>query len=945
MNLNARIGLLVPELTALWTGTANGAQSGDFVLTVTTVTGTLASTMAGMVVVREGIDLVRIKNASGTTLTLAENPAEFANGDSLAIYEIRLPFPRYQRLVGDVVYKDWNIGYPVAYQEVLPPSVAITPEALWAENGVKYLFDATQTIAVEPTGNDTTMTYDATGWATVLGYGGAVGDVIDPYCDLTPTATGFHYLKCTGTDDNAVAYNRYVPVWVDTEPIELLSISLDWSLEDGWRARCETDEQFTYLEHSPVAVVDLDTREVLMFGFIQPQDISRSFGIEKFSFEILCPLLEVEKLSAYSFIITDIDDPISDPPDDWSEVQDLSVTRAIWFLLVWHTMLPEVANVIFVETELRRIKGQEFSVGTIPNLLNEVAGAAYLIMRGARTGGMRLDYHPLYAEEGEWDGSPLALAQYDLSDSDDREENYEIQLATPNCMDVRASGVYRQYDGDYEPAICRCPAHPANWGGPTAEITNLAPIGTTELHRWAARHFAIENELPFLRLQPLVDIDPYSYPLVITDVPEADLIAIEEAHLSFDTQGLIWSLEINGHPYGADREVVDIDIPDPVEIPTPSPPPTNPPAPPLPPPVEWPTIVYVATKAKGAYVSEDFTGPDGDMPSWAKLTGGEGTLNDIRVAALSPVNATLFALKEADESVHRWTSGAGWEEILNTTEAATLVSQPYAEIKWVTCDAAGNLYAYCLTGNSTTQYWADVLKSVDDGDSWTYESNVLYYMFSLYAVGNLIVEGTSGWASIDRASGGGKAELYFGTVGVDSWTLAQVASGNWLPAIYRTPNGATWTTGANGQPLILSGTTWLTPTAAADYMCGRLTHGWPKFAAWNTDLIVTTGEPGSAFENHLHYTDDNFETAYDSGAVGREVDILHAVPNYPPNLIMARNDSATVGAPHVLFVSDDLGATTPVERAGDTPSNPATTDSIPYDCGGVCANGVLPFYG
>ena len=152
MDLNAsRIGLLVPSPTPIWTGTADGAQTSGFVLTVTTSTGTLAASMAGMVLVWEGTDLVRIKSISGSDISLAENPVEFAASDSLAIYELRLPFPRYQRLDSGTVYKDYDVAFPAAYQDTQPPSVVIEPAAVWAQNGDTVTLDALKSMMMHPT--------------------------------------------------------------------------------------------------------------------------------------------------------------------------------------------------------------------------------------------------------------------------------------------------------------------------------------------------------------------------------------------------------------------------------------------------------------------------------------------------------------------------------------------------------------------------------------------------------------------------------------------------------------------------------------------------------------------------------------------------------------------------------------------------------------------------
>src|SRR5690606_9338901 len=134
--------------------------------------------------------------------------------------------------------------------------------------------------------------------------------------------------------------------------------------------------------------------------------------------------------------------------------------------------------------------------------------------------------------------------------------------------------------------------------------TNLAPISAVELQLWAGRHFTVENLLPTLSLTPHVDVDPFIYALLATDVPEAPKMALEEIRLAFDVERLAWTAGVVGKPYGAGYAAISVPVPAPVEIPAPTPPPIIPPIAPLPPapaPCAWPLRLYVATRARGVY--------------------------------------------------------------------------------------------------------------------------------------------------------------------------------------------------------------------------------------------------------------------------------------------------------------------------------------------------------
>ena len=76
------------------------------------------------------------------TITLAENPIDFQASDVLAVYNVRLPFPRYQRVTsGGDVYKDWDIAFPGEYAS-MPPMAHCDPGVIVAAVGESVALDA-----------------------------------------------------------------------------------------------------------------------------------------------------------------------------------------------------------------------------------------------------------------------------------------------------------------------------------------------------------------------------------------------------------------------------------------------------------------------------------------------------------------------------------------------------------------------------------------------------------------------------------------------------------------------------------------------------------------------------------------------------------------------------------------------------------------------------------
>lgn len=948
----SRIGLLVPELAPIWTGAALGGQSSDFVIYVSTATGTLSSGMAGMVLVRDGVELVRIKSISGNAITMAENAAPFAASDPLAIYELRLPFPRYQRLSGETVLKDWNVAFPSTWEEILPPTCVVFPEAAWVQVGVVWTFDAqnSRVMAPDTVTGAMTATWDATGWATTSAYG-SLGDVTDNYCDVTATVAGFHYLRVTITDEFGSSSTHYVPVWVDSEWQELTDFSMSWALGKGWKGSGQAIEMFDHLAHSPVAVVDIEEREIVLFGFMNPQSVERAFGTEVYSFDILSPVEDAGLLHGFPFIVTDIADPVSTPPDDWSEVGKLTVPRATWFLFVWHSMLPELINIDLGDASYRRIKGQKFPAGTFPSMLSEIVSSAFLVLRSFRAGGLELGFHPLYTEAADWSGT---FSTFSLA-SVQRRDGYSLELPAPRCIDVRLSGVYLDYTGDYEPAICRCPEHPDNWGAGTAEVTNLAPVSEAELLLWAGRHFTVENLLCEVSLDLLVDVDPSEYELLGTDVPEASVICIENITMRFEKgTPLSWGCAVSGHPYGSFYDAVSVPVPDPIEIPEPTTPPIDPPWPPLPPvpePCEWPVRLYVVTRSRGVYFTNDFDGPLGSQPTWSRLTGTDAYA--IKAGAISQQTGSVFTLLDSLTGIYRWTDVGGYENILTSTEAAAMCGGS-GNLYWLYCDEWTG-FVYALVAGDGGMH---IMRSTDDGardgggvTSFRDVDDTSIELYGGAGVGQLLttLDAINGVVTGNKTGGGGSARVFTGVIGSGSWTYADSMGGfGWAPpAYYDAHNNVIWSCNSDHEVMWLGSdqTTWNVPAGVAIGMAYSIFG--QGIAFWNTNLHVTIGQYGTTYENSIQWTDDFWATFYASGDVGVVIESCVPVPYQPPNLILGRRSaSGGTGEYHVIYVNDDLGATTPVGRAGVDPSNVSTTVSIPYNCGGIAYNGILmpPYY-
>ena len=502
----SRLGLLVADPTALWTGTVSAWDSATMILTVSTVSGALSVSMEHLLLVHAGAALhrVRVVTPGSNTIKLAETSTEFTSGDTLAIYDARLPWPRYQRIVDSNVYKDYDVGFPATWQAHLPPIARINvsgdEEAIWCAVGESVYVSGDGDAQLDD-GAPVTYAWDP----------GAGGTAVTPTAQNTYvswSSGGFRYLKLTVTDAHGTESKHYQPVWVGHTPhTQITECSARWHLMSGWEVELTLVDPPSHLKYSPAAVVDLENGAVVFFGFLM-QDTRRSnFERGIYRYRLLPALAFSRYLHSYPLIVESITG--AETPDNWAEVYGLTLARAMWFLLYWHSTLSEVANVQFSSSEAARaIAGQEFSAGAVSAQFDALAKSAFWAIWGRRGGGLYVAVNPLYRDSADWDAlGSLALGSTHLH------EEIAIEYAEPQISEMRLAGIYRSAAGEFAPVIVRAPSAPEPWGTP-AELTGLAPEDAAELRLWAGRRVGIENHADCYTIQPTVWFEPGSPALV-----------------------------------------------------------------------------------------------------------------------------------------------------------------------------------------------------------------------------------------------------------------------------------------------------------------------------------------------------------------------------------------------------------------------------------------------
>lgn len=947
MNLNSRVGLLfvssaetrdIPAMVASY-------DAATFTLVFTTNIFLAFTLDPANLAIADDEGYVRIRSkVDNKTVILAENGHTFTAGDTVTIYNLRLPFPCYQRIATDgTVYKDFDIAWPGA-NESLPPQVVVSvknpvtgnySEALWIARSTNFDLTAVASRAIAASGDPLTFDWTVDNTGASIGTGDTITATSYP-------GVGIYYITCTATDQHGTVAKRHIPIFVGMTPFEkLTSCRLTWSVNRGWTLDAEVVMPPTYLQRSPVALVDLDTRDVLFYGFLEPESTDYDFEAQSLSFRALSALAYTERLYSYPFILTS---PTSSAAN-WSEVESLTLPRALHFLMYWHSNLTEIANVVVGDPTSRSIKGQEFTAGTLAQQLRTLAEAAFWELRGYRGGGFAAAESPLYREAASFAGYTGA----DLSDGDDINGRIQQELARPNVSEARLNGVYRNGSGSdpWTAIIIAAPSHPGDLGNPT-DVRSLAPISQAEIERWAARHVGLANTADTYTVDPLIDVDPSVYQ--VADLPDSIRIEIEDVRMSHDAKTLSWNLELSGRTYGDDPAVVVVPIPPAVVTPEPATPPaTYPFYPPLPPFIyEWPTKMYVATETGGVYYASDFSGPDeAAQPTWAAVNGG---LPDLRVVAFycEPSDPGGYQYlhgydASGDYCMYRREGTGNWASMLTKAQAATLsgltFTSGYACYLTVNRTIPGQLE--CIVCHTVFSGSAKLLRSTDYGVNWSLVTGTVSglptygYYYPFIAIGQTLLI-RNNWPLygnyISRSVDGG-ANWTLSTAGVGAMATRAVSSA--LPAAVYAKH---WLVRDTSTDLDLIGFDSAAHTTLQDALdlFNNFGYLWLSDANPAWQRIIRNGEM-------LETTDSWSNASVIATLTQTYQQLIMLYPDEderPADWMVLGADAPSSGAPHSIFVMNLTEDATVTGKSGSAPGVSPYTDSIPYTAGGICHNGI-----
>lgn len=380
-------------------------------------------------------------------------------------------------------------------------------------------------------------------------------------------------------------------------------------------------------------------------------------------------------------------------------------------------------------------------------------------------------------------------------------------------------------------------------------------------------------------------------------------------------------------------------------------------------PFYWTARMYVATNLKGIFYTNTFSGPGGAPPIWYTVNGGLFSLK-IKQLCADPLGAEYgqyaIAGDPGDHILYRrWPSlSPAWIPILTNDQAEDLTGTTGGNFRWVTTTVNRPAYVYLLfTGTIATRHtW--LFRSPDYGATWTVHS--IYLGTYNYNAGNLSIGILSGssphppgdviYATLNCYIGG-RSYIFFSSDNGDTWSAEDFTGV--MQNVLRCLVDPT------DQSIVYMG-----GFGAAHFprqLFRSADHGTTMVNISDTEdqVIAITPYPGNLWidpslhqslrvlqANHVWTTPDSGANWTDHGETEHPVTRHLELWENPTRLYLARDTSPPgypfPDTPHVIFVSDNEGATMEGKGGPNTWHFEGMGDSIPYNCGGVSLQGILP---
>jgi len=633
---------------------------------------------------------------------------------------------KYQRLESDgTVKKDYDIAYGSAGDtgdpgENIPPKANAGPPCpKWLGTGgyVDIDFIAEDRYEVGSGETLTTYTWDfkdgvVQSWGAPDPDSGAVhmGNAANPNV-VRFSSTGFRYVQLDIECSNGETGTVYIPVWTFDEgtvdPIKVIEMrGQEGSIDGGWTATIavrDTDQDVIY-DFPEGALVVLFTRtwyggneddiggyhdreNVRMVGWIDEETFVFNHETGEVEFQIINHDQRLRRLFGFGFTVQD-----TDSPDEWHEVKNLNVDRAVQWHHTWHTTVNEVCHVQKAGEGSDRAfyEWRAAETNLFDQVQTELANDANYFFMSDRQGILRITRDPQYLLVASRDAAICSLVQ-----SDWRNQITARRASKPVGYVKIGGWIPGGTSADYAKLA---------WAPGDAPVQAADEIGqegyiiqdVDELKQWAGMMLANKNN-PF----PEVTIELRGYWSVFDPAFQEFIeLTADDPHDRRDWSAqrfivrrvayhdrsddsttvteLVLEMETDGPP-GVEKEIPDLPpIPD--DPPTPDPPPPPPPPPIDPPYIEGVGMAIAYNDSQIGWTAGILPvgggGWGGAGPTWVDVSGSlTGHILDIRYVQYGDdqVGAFLLTNNRVYWASDVLTSSITWVEKLTLAEAITKI--------------------------------------------------------------------------------------------------------------------------------------------------------------------------------------------------------------------------------------------------------------------------------
>lgn len=706
-----------------------------------------------------------LSGVSGTMKVGEVSEINWANNDHITVVDEFPIAPRHLYITsGGTVYMDRDIAYSDQHQypDPIPVLGPVLSVKIMTSHEITLSFDGSDSWT--PDGGALTYSWSFPSAASTTGTSTA-----------TPTATynaaGTYRYSCTVTRDyggghvkSFTAY-RYIRIFNTTNDkaesqFTLESCSGSWD-NQGWSFSIK---MFANADRSTIrdrALVVLfaddwygdtkvsigpitDREEMVCLGWISGETIEWDKEIGAVTFQVEGPQFWIAQTQGFPSSLEDV----QTTPTEWLDYQSLTFDAGMWHFMRWRCTVSRMMD-FYKSGDTRGISlFNATGAQTLWAQINAEAEGTILAHPCCdRFGRLFIEIEPQLVPTGSRGSIPTI--QTLLGEDLRRPISFERRV-TPTTGLVDLSGIIYSA-GSGSPRFSLAPGHiPKWWGANIDRRDRLALSSQAQANELCGLFLGwLNNEypdfpLPMASNHRMTDICPHQYldlTLSASDTVRGvavNLTLIPRAvNYSYDTITGLLNVDIRTEATTVDTLADDGDIPE--SPPSPAPPPVPPvdtiPLPDLT--AEWPMKVYCATKVVGVYYSSDFTGPDGTMPTWTKISSGlsTDTIHQFTTdRSESDKNERQFVIAEdssGDLALYKRESQGSWTLVLDIGDCATITGITDTEagasdaIHWVTVDEeTARVYVLYMPMESSSHrlwvLWNDENgKPYDSGGVWS----------------------------------------------------------------------------------------------------------------------------------------------------------------------------------------------------------------------------------